>query len=92
MGTEISAYDPGADKEEFKAEAGFDLSPDIHSAIRGCQGVIMITDWPEFKELDFRGWKELMSAPYLFFDTRNFFRENEVKITQSGLKYKGLGK
>lgn len=92
IGVAVTAYDPGADKEEFRLETGFELSLDVKSAIKGCQAVIVVTAWSEFKELDFNGWKDLMSSPYLFFDTRNFFKEKEGQIASTGLKYMGLGR
>ncbi len=92
QGSIVKAHDPGADWREYRELVGEDLSPDAYEMAHGCHGIILVTAWSEFESLDFGRLKARMQPPYLFFDTRNVFREKEVAIQETGIQYQGLGR
>ena len=91
-GVAVGAYDPQAPEEEFSRMASGTLARDPYQMAEDCRGVLLVTAWPEFKELDFKRLREKMAFPYLLFDTRNFFKERETEIREAGLYYVGMGR
>jgi len=49
---------------------------------------VIVTDWPEFAEIDFPGLKGKMRTPVII-DLRNFL--NEAEVESSGFRYFGIG-
>ena len=49
----------------------------------------MITEWPQFRELDLDRIKKILKAPIII-DGRNMFDINRVR--QLGFKYVGIGR
>jgi len=60
----------------------------IDLAAEGADAVVIVTDWPEFAQIDFRRLKAKMRTPVVI-DLRNFLNEEEVQ--SSGLRYFGIG-
>ncbi|MBI4016901.1 MAG: nucleotide sugar dehydrogenase [Candidatus Aenigmarchaeota archaeon] len=56
----------------------------------GSEGIALVTEWKEFKNIDFAGAAKRMCKPAWFFDGRNMF--DHEKITSAGLNYYGVGK
>ncbi len=52
--------------------------------------VIIVTEWDEFKNLDYATIKTQMQQPAFIFDGRNIL--NPTEITQQGFQYFGIGK
>lgn len=62
-GTEISAFDPqvrALDGAEFRHVR---VCADVDAALAGADALALMTDWPEFKELDDAQVKRLMRSP-----------------------------
>lgn len=57
-------------------------------AVRGVDGIIIPTEWPEFSALDFESLKDVIRQPVLF-DLRNVYRRDDVERT--GFEYHGTG-
>src|ERR1700742_1565221 len=53
-GAHVRAYDPVAGGEARKLIGGVDFSPSAHDAVDGADAVVLVTEWPEFGELDLR--------------------------------------
>lgn len=91
-GAALKVYDPQA-KEEARKILGdtnrikFVKSP--YEAVRGCDCLCFLTEWEEFKELDFTKIKRLMSYP-LIIDGRNMF--DGTGLCKLGFDYIGIGK
>ncbi len=89
-GANISAYDPLA---LLNAQKHFDGSVIFVShAQEGAQGadaIIIATEWPDFKDLDWPGIKDLMRKP-LVIDGRNLLEKDEMKRMK--FIYEGVGR
>ncbi|MEK7654172.1 MAG: nucleotide sugar dehydrogenase [Patescibacteria group bacterium] len=83
-GAKVKMHDPSAERE--------DISKDPYSAADGAAAIVLMTPWPEFKNLDFKKLRERMQAPAVFYDTRNLLKDLSSAIEGSGLKYIGLGR
>jgi UDPglucose 6-dehydrogenase len=58
-------------------------------AIEGADAVVLVTEWPEFTELDFREVAAAMRGNVLV-DGRNLFDPDAVR--HAGLVYEGIGR
>ncbi|WP_396231561.1 UDP binding domain-containing protein [Geobacillus zalihae] len=61
----------------------------VHEAIQGADGLVIATDWDEFRTLDWGQVKAAMNGT-LVFDGRNCLDRHAVE--QSGLRYMGVGR
>ena len=79
-GAECVALDPMADLSELsEAERGalpFQLLRDAKEAFQGAAAAVLVTEWPQFKELDVKSLVSLMTSP-LVIDTKNFLKDWE---------------
>ena len=88
-GVKLKTYDPKAmsnAKREVRELLFFD---NAYEACEQSNGLIIATEWNEFKALDLIKVKSLMEKPVIF-DLRNIFDQNE--ITALGIEYFGIGK
>ena len=93
FGAEISAYDPTVVDPIHPARAaaleGITLCPDPYTAAADADVVVILTEWPEFKELDLDRLATVMAGKAIV-DTRNLLDPAEVRST--GLVYDGVGR
>ena len=52
-GARVRAYDPVAEDEARKLIQGVEFKPSAAEAVEGADAVVLVTEWPEFGELDF---------------------------------------
>ncbi len=88
-GAAISAYDPVAEEEARKLIPGVTFAPSALEAARDADAVVLVTEWPEFAELDFAELAAAMRGR-LVMDGRNFFEPEAVR--GAGLLYEGVGR
>jgi len=88
-GAKVKAYDPVA-MEETKRILGdkIEYAEDKYDAILDTDGLFVVTEWPEFKMLNFKVLKKLLKEPVIF-DGRNIYDVEEMKT--NGFKYYGIG-
>ena len=90
-GYKIQTYDPiateNAKKELSKKNIKFCKNP--FEAAKNADVLVLVTEWPEFSEIDFRKIKKLMRYPYIL-DGRNQFEPEELK--KLGFYYEGIGR
>ncbi|MFH1504624.1 MAG: UDP-glucose/GDP-mannose dehydrogenase family protein [Candidatus Omnitrophota bacterium] len=93
-GAEATLYDPQAKNEAKaifgkgkKSKAKFSKNP--YEAVKDCDCVCFLTEWDEFKKLDFKRIKGLMHYP-LVVDGRNMFERDS--LTGLGFEYIGIGR
>ncbi len=89
LGAAVKAFDPKANLAEVPQQAGFELSPDAYSAAKDSDALILLTDWPEFRALDFARIRSLMRRPVLI-DTKNTLSSRE--LVALGFDYVGVGR
>jgi UDPglucose 6-dehydrogenase len=87
-GALVQAYDPTLHNGHAEAIADR-LCPTALEAARGAAILAVLTDWPEFAEVDLRSVASVM-AGRLVFDGRNILRRADVEA--AGLAYRGIGR
>jgi UDPglucose 6-dehydrogenase len=88
-GAQVRAYDPIAEGEARKRMRGVEFADSALGAVEGADAVILVTEWPEFAELDWREVKARMAGDLLV-DGRNFADRDQV--TAAGFVYEGIGR
>ncbi len=88
-GAEITAYDPQSMEKAKKIITGITFSDDSYAVTKDADLLIVVTDWNEFKELDFNKIKENMKS-YNIIDARNIYDPEKMKSL--GFKYIGVGR
>jgi UDPglucose 6-dehydrogenase len=88
-GAKVSAYDPVAEEEARKLMPGLEFADDALSAVAGADAAVLVTEWDEFKELDFDAVAEAMSGK-LIIDGRNAL--DPAAVSAAGLTYEGIGR
>jgi UDPglucose 6-dehydrogenase len=88
-GARVRAYDPVAEDAARPLMSGVDFSDSALRAVAGADAVVLVTEWPEFAELD---WAEVASRMRgdLVIDGRNALRSD--RVTAAGLAYEGIGR
>lgn len=89
MGSKIKVYDPIAMEKAKGIIKGVEFCKDVYSAASGSDLIIVVTEWNEFREIDFAKIKNLMKTPFLI-DGRNIY--NPQKMVELGFVYKGVGR
>ncbi|XVV03906.1 UDP-glucose dehydrogenase family protein [Actinosynnema sp. CA-248983] len=84
-GAELVAYDP----EIRQPLVGMTVVDDAYSAVRDADAVVLLTEWPEFRTLDWARVAGLMNG-VLVLDTRNHLDEDALR--RAGLSREGLGR
>ena len=62
---------------------------DPYSALINSDGLVLVTEWQEFLDLNWHKVKRLMRTPNIF-DGRNLF--DPVKMKKLGFNYWGIGR
>jgi UDPglucose 6-dehydrogenase len=88
-GAHVCAYDPIAEAEARKRMSGVEFADSALGAVEGADAAILVTEWPEFAELDWREVKARMAGD-LVVDGRNF--ADRDKVTAAGFVYEGIGR
>lgn len=88
----VRGFDPEAGPrfmEILDKTEGFELSPNPYDAVRGASGLLLLTEWPEFRRPDFTKIGELM-AEKVVFDGRNIW--SPELLGEQGFTYYGVGR
>jgi UDPglucose 6-dehydrogenase len=89
-GAHIRAYDPKAmDNAKKIFKTGVVFSQDVYSMAKGCDCLVLLTEWEEFRNIDFKRLAKMMHQTILF-DGRNFYASKDIK--KYGFEYYGIGR
>ncbi|HXV52796.1 MAG TPA: UDP-glucose/GDP-mannose dehydrogenase family protein [Solirubrobacterales bacterium] len=88
-GATVVAYDPVAEGPAGAMLPSVELSVSAAGALTGADAAILVTEWPEFAELDWEELAGLMSNP-LIVDGRNFL--DPERLRGAGFSYEGIGR
>lgn len=91
-GAHVAAYDPVAMDEArriYADAAAFTLAASPAAALDGADGLVVVTEWKEFRSPDFARMRGALRTP-LVFDGRNLYDPAEVRA--AGLEYFGIGR
>jgi UDPglucose 6-dehydrogenase len=88
-GARVRAYDPVAEDAARGLMQGVDFSDSALAAVDGADAVVLVTEWPEFADLD---WAEVASRMRgdLVIDGRNAL--DGARVAGAGLAYEGIGR
>jgi len=87
-GAVIRAFDPEGAKEA-KRRLDIELCADAYDAMNGADGVVILTEWNEFRALDLARVKTLLKRPVMV-DLRNIYRPGTMAA--AGFSYVGVGR
>jgi len=85
----VSAHDPRADREELARHREFAFHENVYDAIRGAEALVIMTPWPEYRNLDFKKVHEMMSRA-LVVDAHNML--DAEALTAMGYTYLDVGR
>ena len=88
-GAHIIGYDPEGMENAKKIIDGIDYASDPYEAANEADALVIVTEWNEFRALDFRRLKSAMKTPILV-DLRNIYRQDEV--AKHGFAYSSIGR
>jgi UDPglucose 6-dehydrogenase len=88
-GAAIRAYDPQAMEKARAVLNQVTFCADPYEAARGADAIALVTEWDEFRHLDYGRIKDLMVHP-IFFDGRNLL--DPAAMTALGFTYHSIGR
>lgn len=92
LGALIKIYDPEGEREGkiyFKDILDkITFSSDEYNAVEGVDGLVILTEWNLFRNLDLSRIKKIMKGCH-FFDFRNIY--DKATVEEIGFKYTGVG-
>jgi UDPglucose 6-dehydrogenase len=89
-GANVRVYDPVVGDKAEHMLAGARITESALDAVDGADAVVLVTEWPEFAELDWTGEvKSRMRVP-LVVDGRNFLDRDA--LVDAGFTYEGIGR
>jgi UDPglucose 6-dehydrogenase len=88
-GADVVAYDPVAEEQARKLVSGITFADSPLDAATGADAVVLVTEWPEFLELDWQLVAATMRGDLLI-DGRNAL--DAAAIRAAGLIYEGVGR
>jgi UDPglucose 6-dehydrogenase len=87
-GANVFAYDSKADYSELNINPTFNIVKEMKEVIMNTDIVVLLTEWPEFREYDWKINIKRMKQKR-FFDTKNFLDKNFMK--NIGFEYHSIG-
>jgi UDPglucose 6-dehydrogenase len=88
-GADVSVYDPVAEAEARELIGGVRFAADALDCVRDADAVVLVTEWDEFRSLDWAAAAEAMAGT-LVIDGRNALDPDAVAA--AGLTYEGIGR
>jgi UDPglucose 6-dehydrogenase len=88
-GARVSAFDPVAEERATELLPSVEMAPSTMEALEGADAAVLVTEWPEFAELDWAEVARRMANPLLV-DGRNFLDPETVRA--AGITYEAIGR
>ena len=90
LGTKVKAYDPIISQTGMRhGLSGVLVETDPERLADGCDALVLVTDWQQFRNLDYGKMATLMNHPVMI-DGRNFLDREELQ--RAGFQYVGVGR
>jgi UDPglucose 6-dehydrogenase len=94
-GAEVRTFDPVAMETAQRIFPDWQVTycTDEYDAVTGCEGVLVVTEWKQFRHLNLTRLRGVMSksaSDPVFIDGRNLFDAAEVSLI--GFRYHGIGR
>ena len=88
-GAQVTAFDPRAMDNARRELSGAGFAESAYEVARGADILVLLTEWDEFKWLDYERVRELMARP-LIVDARNCLDPGVLR--KLGFTYEGIGR
>jgi UDPglucose 6-dehydrogenase len=89
-GAHVRVYDPVATERAAEQLGGATVTADALEAVDGADAVVLVTEWPEFRELDWAGEVKRRLRTPVVVDGRNFLDREALR--EAGFTYEGIGR
>ncbi len=88
-GAIVRAYDPEGMDQAKLLMPGITYCPNAYEAAKDAAAIALVTEWDQFRALDFKRLKKIVAKPLLV-DLRNVYRPDEVR--RHGFTIVGIGR
>ena len=89
-GARVSAYDPVAGPEAVRLYGGaIEVCERRDDTLPGADGLVIVTEWHEFRSPDFRALRKALKEPVIF-DGRNLYNPDD--LDRLGFTYYSIGR
>ena len=89
MGAKVRAYDPAGMEQAKLYVSNVTFCADAYACAEGASALVIVTEWEQFRALDFGRLKGVMERPVLV-DLRNIYGAEE--LARHGFTYEGVGR
>jgi UDPglucose 6-dehydrogenase len=89
MGAKVRVYDPVGMDQAKQVLVGVTYSQGPYDCLEDADAAVIVTEWEQFRALDFERVKELMACPVII-DLRNVYHPEEMK--RQGFAYSCVGR
>jgi UDPglucose 6-dehydrogenase len=89
-GADCAGYDPKASAQELgELTRHFTRAKSVKDLAKGADALVLVTEWPEFREIPFGSVSKLMRRRLLV-DSKNYL--DPSKVASAGIDYQGFGR
>jgi UDPglucose 6-dehydrogenase len=88
-GAKVRGYDPVARRTAAPLMPAVEIFDDVYKMAEGCDALVVVTEWNEFKQLDLEKVKELLECPVIY-DGRNIY--DPASLKEMGFAYRAVGR
>ncbi len=88
-GVRVSAFDPQASEKISGQFPDLNCTADAYESANGADALLIVTEWPEFRDLDWKRIHQIMARP-LVLDGRNLLSAEEMRAL--GFEYQSVGR
>ena len=89
LGAVIKAFDPEAMHVTKNILKNVEYAKNAYEAAEGCDALVVVTEWDEFRGIDLARVKKLLKKPVIF-DGRNIYDPKEMR--DMGFTYQSIGR
>jgi UDPglucose 6-dehydrogenase len=89
MGAKVRAHDPVGMEQARKELPDIEYCKDPYTCVRGADALVIITEWTQFRALDFKRLKREMAQPVIV-DLRTIYRPDDMAAL--GFIYESIGR
>ena len=88
-GARVRGYDPVARGTAAPLMPAVEIYDDVYKMTDGCDALIVVTPWNEFKQLDLEKVRDMLNSPIIY-DGRNIYDPRVMK--EMGFTYRAIGR
>jgi UDPglucose 6-dehydrogenase len=88
-GAHVCGYDPVARHTAAPLMRSVEICEDVYKMAEGCDALVVVTEWNEFKQLDLEKVRDLLKSPVIY-DGRNIYEP--ALMHEMGFAYRAIGR